>query len=361
MKKQKKKRSKGYKALVVLLSVLTVVFVLLAGTAGTLWYLKSSGRRKLMEAPMTETTSGDIQREGQYIRYQGKEYKYKDSMINILVSGIDKRGGIDEKVQGIEGLADSIVLASIDTENNELYLTAIPRDTMTEIRQTDTDGNFVKTTQDKLSLQYGYGADATESNELMVKAVSNILGSLPIQRYCSLSMDAVPVINDAIGGVDVTPDQDVVSNGIVWFYGGQPYHLWGEDALKYVQRRDVNEYGSAMVRLNRQKQYLMAFYNQALSQIKGDLTLPVTLFNAVSPYLSTNISLDEVTYLATELMDINFNPEHFTQIPGEAIVDENYKDGRTVFNVDYDGLQDWLIQTFYTEVPAEDSQQSTSN
>lgn len=359
--KKVKRRSKGHKFLVILLSVLTVIFILLAGAAGTLWYLHSSGKRKLMQAPVTETTSGDIQRDGQYIRYKGKEYKYKDSMINILVSGIDKHGSIDEKVQGIEGLADSIVLASIDTENNELYLTAIPRDTMTEIRQTDTDGNFVKTTQDKLSLQYGYGADATESNELMVKAVSNILGSLPIQRYCSLSMDAVPIINDAVGGVDVVPTEDVIGNGLIWFYGGQPYHLWGQDALKYVQTRDSNTQGSAMVRLDRQKQYLMALYTQTLSQIKGDLTLPITLFNALSPYLSTNISLDEVTYLATELMDINFNPEHFTQIPGEAVFDENYKDGRTVFNVDYDGLQDWLIQTFYTEVPAEDSQQSTSN
>ena len=352
----RKKRKKRNRFLVFLLSFLTVVFVILAGVAGTAWYLQNQEKKKLTQ--VTETT-GDVKREGQYIRYQGKEYKYKDSMINILVSGIDKNGSIDETVQGIQGLADTIVLVSIDTENNQLYLTAIPRDTMTEIRQTDTNGDFVQTTQDKLSLQYGYGADAAESNELMVKAVSNILGSLPISRYCSLSMDAVPIINDTLGGVDVVPNEDVIANGIVWFYAGQPYHLTGQDALKYVQKRDTYERGSAMNRLDRQKQYLLALYNQAVNQVKSDLTLPISLYNAVSPYVSTNLSLDEITYLATELVNISFNPENFTEIPGEAVFDETYKDGRTVFNVDYNGLQDWIVRTFYTEVPADSSEQTS--
>ncbi|MEY8309687.1 LCP family protein [Erysipelotrichaceae bacterium 51-3] len=354
MEKKKKNRF-----LVYLLGFLTFIFLSLAGTASTFWYLSQQGRKKLVETTQPEM-SGDIQREGQYIRYQGKEYKYKDSMINILVSGIDKNGTIDETVQGIQGLADTIVLVSIDTENNQLYLTAVPRDTMTEIRQTDTNGDFVQTTQDKLSLQYGYGANAAESNELMVKAVSNILGSLPIGRYCSLSMDAVPIINDTLGGVDVVPTEDVIANGIIWFYAGRPYHLTGEDALKYVQRRDIFEQGSAMHRLDRQKQYLLALYNQGISQIKNDLTLPLSLYNAISPYLSTNLSLDEITYLASELANVNFNPENFTEIPGEAVFDENYKDGRTVFNVDYDSLQNWLIQTFYEEAPSDTSQQSIS-
>lgn len=134
----------------------------------------------------------------------------------------------------------------------------------------------------------------------------------------------------------------------------------GQDALKYVQKRDTYEQGSAMNRLDRQKQYLLALYNQAISQIKSDLTLPISLYNAVSPYVSTNLSLDEITYLATELVNINFNPENFTEIPGEAVFDETYKDGRTVFNVDYNGLQDWIVQTFYTEVPAESSEQASS-
>ncbi|EOS61064.1 hypothetical protein C815_00792 [Firmicutes bacterium M10-2] len=79
----------------------------------------------------------------------------------------------------------------------------------------------------------------------------------------------------------------------------------------------------------------------------------LSLYNALQPYMHTNISLEDVTYLGTEMLHMNFDPSQLIQIPGEAFFDENYKGGRTVFNVDEDSLQQWIMQTYYEEVPSE--------
>lgn len=335
----------------ILIGILSVLILLNLAIVGGVWYLRSKGSENIR-------SENQANREGYYVTYQGKEYKYNDDMINILLLGIDKKGNIEDEVQGIQGLADTIILISVDTNNNNLYMTAIPRDTITEIRQTDVEGNFVQTTKDKLTLQYGYGKDAQESNELMVKTVSNLMRNLPIQRYCAINLDAIPILNDTIGGVDVTALETVQSsNGTVYFTEGENVHLEGDTARQYIQIRDVNQVGSAMGRLNRQKQYINAFYSQGVAAVKKDLGLPLSLYNALQPYMYTNINLEDVTYLGTEMLHMNFDPSQLTQIPGEAVFDENYKDGRTVFNVDEDGLQQWIMQTYYKEVPSEQEDQ----
>ena len=192
----------------------------------------------------------------------------------------------------------------------------------------------------------------------MVTTVSNLMRNLPIQRYCTINMDAIPILNDTIGGVDVTALETVqTSAGTVYFTEGENVHLTGDEARKYIQVRDVSQIGSAMGRLNRQKQYINAFYSQAIQAVKQDLGLPLGLYNALQPYMVTNLTLEDVTYLGTEMLNMNFNPDQLTQIPGEAVYDENYKGGRTVFNVDEDALQKWIMDTYYIEAGTDQEQQ----
>ena len=61
-------------------------------------------------------------------------------MINFLCLGIDKDTPIEARreasnlANGSAGLADAIVLISINVESGELRLLAIPRDTVTTIK-----------------------------------------------------------------------------------------------------------------------------------------------------------------------------------------------------------------------------------
>ena len=242
------------------------------------------------------------------------------------------------------------MLVSLDTTNDNLFMWAIPRDTMAQLRRTDEAGNFAEPFEDKITLQYGYGNGAQESCELMEVAVSNLLFKLPIQRYVSINMDAVPIVNDAVGGVSLTALETVANSTGIYFNEGDQVHLMGQDALNYIQIRDINQIGSAMGRLNRQKQYVDAFYHQALQAVKQNIGLPVTLYNELKPYMYTNLTLEDVTYLGTEFLQTHFSMENLKQIPGEAVYDENYHGGRTVFRVNYDELQKEIIDTYYTEV-----------
>lgn len=346
-----------------LLWILGVVLVVCVGLAGTFYYLKASGNSSLRLGMSDDEmqTSETTRREGYIVQYDGKEYQYNEDMINILFVGVDKQGDIETEEQGTQGLADMIVLCSLNTKDDTMFLTAIPRDTLTEIRQTDKLGNFASTTTDKLSLQYGYGKDAKQSNELMVKTISNLLDNLKISKYVSVSESAIPVLNDAVGGVDLVTLETVQrDSGPVYFEANTPVHLQGEDALNYISVRNIDENGSAMGRLERQKQYIQAFWQKAKEAMKSDLTLPMTLYNEISPYMSTNLTLSDITYLATEFGNMQFDANQVSQIPGQAVFDQNYKDGRTVFNVDQPALEKWVIDTFYTELPAEDDSASSA-
>ena len=75
-------------------------------------------------------------------------------------------------------------------------------------------------------------------------------------------------------------------------------HLMGEAAFWYVKARDVNVFGSADMRLARQKQYLNAYVQAARSAVKKDITVALDLYQAVVPQMVTDISADEVAYLA---------------------------------------------------------------
>ena len=56
-------------------------------------------------------------------------------MINILCLGIDKDIPIEEKREtGSEGLADVVILASIDTKEDTLKFLAVPRETMVPVK-----------------------------------------------------------------------------------------------------------------------------------------------------------------------------------------------------------------------------------
>ena len=92
-----------------------------------------------------------------------------------------------------------------------------------------------------------------KSCEYQVKAVSNMFYQLPIHGYAAINMSAIPIINDQVGGVDVTVLEDLTK----WdpkLKEGAKVHLEGQSAYHYVKCRDVNVFGSNDKRLERQRQ-----------------------------------------------------------------------------------------------------------
>ncbi len=366
MEEQKIDKKKKSRLKIAAAIVLGTILLIVAGAGLGFLYLRFQGERSLksqvqiMDANMEnrENTSEDSiseeEQEGFYITYDGKQYQYNSDVINILCLGIDKDIPIEEKREtGSEGLADVVILASIDTKEDTLKFLAVPRETMVPVKLIDTKGNFVRTENEQITLQYAYGQTAEKSCELMIDTVSNLLFQLPIQRYCAINFQALPALNDAIGGVDLVSIETVHWwNGS--FYEGQQMHLEGQAALDYVRQRDETIPKSSMGRLERQKQYITCYLEQAKEAVGKDLTLPVKMFQSLTENMCTDVTVADITYLVPELLNMEINLENISMVPGETITGGEHEE----YHVDADALKQLVIQMFYKEVPAEQTNDS---
>lgn len=328
--------------------------VFLAVGISTFFILKTTGKSSLKNRAATpapvftaeELSGAETVEEGILYR-NGKKYRYNENIITILCMGIDTTS--DAFLEGGEirkgGQSDANFLLALDGANQKIRVIAIPRDTMTEIDFYDVYGKYYDSGEGHLALQYAYGGGGPKSCELMKKAVSNLMYQLPIHAYVSVNMKAIALLNDQVGGVTVTiADEYAASLDPAWNLG-EAVTLTGQQAVDYVRQRDTNVDFSAQARLQRQKQYLLAFMGQALNAIRGDLTLPVGLYQSAADYMVTDLGVNEVVYLATEAVNYSFDENSFYVLEGESVKGSLYEE----FYVDEAALQELILEIFYLE------------
>ena len=312
----------------------------------------------------------DTDRSG-YLTYNGKEYRYKEDMVNVLCLGIDirqanldewaqedaeesdgtntvkggKQGAVEGKMHRRSGQADAIFILALDTKEHTLDVIAVPRDIMVPVKKYSVNGVYEGTEKLQITLQHAYGDGKEQSCELMEEAVSNLFYQLPINAYCSINMLALPKINDAVGGVTVHVNEDLTLLNPE-FTEGSDVLLQGDAAMDFVGGRDITMAQSSLARIGRQKEYLTAFIPAAKSAVKSDLSLPVELYQTLSEYMVTDISADEVTYLASEALQCDFSEENLHIVNVEVKQGEKYEEYYTKDNE----LYQMIIDIFYEEV-----------
>lgn len=332
----------------VLLSILMVAVFIGIGGSATFFVLRAKGGKSLKVEVKQEKADESGSDKGFFIVHKGKEYRYREDIINILCIGVDKEISMEEKEAeaGRLGLADVIVLVSIDTDKKALKMFAISRDTMTDVQMAHRDGALAEKKEMQLTYQYAYGVDTAQSGKLMMDTVSELMYRLPVHKYCAINFQALPVLNDAVGGVDITLAEDMT-----WwrdgYIAGTSLHLDGQTALEYLRERTGEDGGSNQGRMRRQKEYVMAYLAKAKSVLASDLSIPVTVYQQLQEHMSTNVTLDEVTYLVSELLNISVNADELQSLPGESRAGEKHEE----FYVDREALKELIIQNFYEEVP----------
>ena len=158
-------------------------------------------------------------------------------------------------------------------------------------------------------------------------------------------MSAIPTINDMVGGVDVTVLEDLTKFDKKLVEGEQ-VHLEGQTAFHYVKSRDIKLYGSSDRRLERQRQYLNGFIRAAREASSENTNAAVQIFTEISDAMVTNISADEVSYLAPDMIKYSFDPTDFMMINGKTTRGEDLEE----FYVDEDDLYRTIIEVFYEKV-----------
>lgn len=281
-----------------------------------------------------------------WVKYEGEVYTYNEEILTFLIMGIDKQSDVEEVAEGTDGgQADALFLVVLNPKDKSIKVVGVNRNTMTDIEIYDDHGEYVSTVKSQLAIQHGFGNGMEESCEYQKRAVANLFYQLPIHGYAAVNMSAIATINDAVGGVDVMVPADM-SGFTEDFVEGSEVHLTGENAFWYVKYRDTDVFGSADMRLERQKLYLNNFIEAARQAVNKDISVVVDLYQAVRKQMVTDISLDEAVYLAPVLTDYEFTGDNFYMLQGETVMGEQYEE----FYPDEDAMFQMILDIFYEKV-----------
>lgn len=274
------------------------------------------------------------------LEYQGANYKLRDDVDTILLMGVDKfEEEIDTSSFVNDQCADFLVLLVIDHATKSCSTIQINRDTMTTVNVLGINGNKVDTTFQQVALSHTYGSGSNDSCRNTARAVANIFGGMKVDYYVSLTMDAVPVINDLVGGITLTVLDDLTSVNPE-FTEGATVTLRGEEALRYVRARKGVGDQTNISRMQRQNQYMNLLYDKII-ELMGEDENDVHITGDLVPYLTSNCSVNELEGLLESLK--TYDNAGTYQIEGE-----NVRGGQFVeFYPDADKLKGMVVSLFY--------------
>ncbi len=346
-----KKKLKWWKVLLIILGVIAslvvasaIVIAVMIGKGKAGLYERSKGKTANIQSDNSVDESDGIKMKDNWITHKGKIYEYNDEILTFYVMGIDKKS-VDDDSAITMGQSDANFLITLNPKTKEMNVIAINRDTMIDLVVYDYGGSYVETRRGQLALQHAYGRNDVESAEHQMNAISQLFYGIPINGYVSLKLESIPVINDSVGGVTVTCNEDLTEKNSQ-LYEGATVNLVGNMAYDFVQER-TKTYEGARRRLERQKIYIKSFVETAKTKIKGgNLTLIYDLYNALSSYMCTNLTVDQAAYLASIAKDYKFDINNIRSLEGETVQGERYEE----FNVDDEYLQDLIVEIFYSEV-----------
>lgn len=371
-KKQNKKIRPAKRAARVIVIFFATVFSVLLLLGMILFFLYKSGKSSLYgkaanSAPVVDGEQDflaaqgiekfdTVQWQSDWIAVDGRVYEYNTDTINILILGIDRMGGLDDSTDYENwdaGQADAIFIVSLHPAERTMKVVAIPRNSMVQLNIYGTDGEIQEQIYNQICLQYGYAGGGENGLTEMMRAVSELLYQLPIHGAAAIGYDAIVTINDAVGGVEIEVLEDIIYDPEM--VKGNIVCLTGEQAFLYLHHRDVTRAGSPTERLQRQKQYLLAFVDTAKAKMKENPLIVSDVYRALAGYMNTDITLDQAVYMATEILNYRFAVEEIYTLEGEdKIVHYINEEGQEDFFDDYylseDSIKKVMAEAFYTEV-----------
>ncbi len=304
--------------------------------------------REPAQAVMAVPVTKDDRKDG-WVRYEGKSYSYNEDTFTFLFMGIDKEKSENSGEYADGGQADALFLLVLNPHEKAMTLIPINRSTMTAVDVYDEQGVHKDTVTAQICVQHGFGDGGKESCEYQTEAVRNLFYGIPIHGYLAVDMDAISEVTDLIEGIDLEILENVRNeNQEVILTKGQQAHLDGEEAYWYVRDRASDVELSAEGRMERQRQFVTEFIDKVKRMTKKDVTVPVKIYNSIADKAVTDITVDEVAYLAATAGGYHFDTGQVVTIPGKSISGEASETGEfDEFYVDENGLYELILDVFY--------------
>ena len=273
----------------------------------------------------------------------GKEYRYNKNISTLLMIGVDDMELEESIGYQNDALADFLVLAIFNNENETCTLLQINRNTIADVPVLGALGDYIGITTEPICYAHTYGKGKEDSCENTVMAVSRMLYNVPIDNYIALTMASIAKINDVVGGVTVKIEDDFtgVDDTLV---KGQTVTLRGEHAMNFVRSRMTmkDDAGNA-ARMRRQATYMTALVSKLREKLSEDDAFVLELYDAVADYLVTDYDINGLNGLAMSMEDYALGD--IVTPEGENVVKEHEE-----FYLDDEALQEMIADLFYIPV-----------
>lgn len=225
----------------------------------------------------------------------GNCYVPNENLEVVLLIGVDKyEAQTHGESYNNSQQADFLMLLMMDKQSETYTALHLNRDTITDIPVLGVRGERAGTTTGQLALAHTYGSGGLDSCRNTVEAVSNLLYGVKIDHYIAFTMDAVAKLNDLVGGVTVTVQDDMTSVSPD-LYKGATVTLKGDMALSYVRARSSLKDSSNIRRMERQRQYLKELRNVLSANIKNDDAFLLKALNKVSAYMTSDCTANQLS------------------------------------------------------------------
>lgn len=269
------------------------------------------------------------------VEYNGTEYVLDGNVETFLVLGLDKFDGnsVNDSYNN-DQCADFLMLFVFNNASKKFSTIHINRDTMVEVNILDVAGRKYDTVTQQITLAHTYGNGKDVSCRNTADAVSGLLLGMKIDHYISFTLDSVGVLNDLVGGVEVTVLDDFsgVDDTLV---KGETVKLLGDHALSYIRTRYGLEDSTNISRMKRQQQYIKALYSELSRCIEADENFIVDTSIKMSDYIVSDRSVTRLQEIAKKMSDYEFveiNDIEGTSRLGVEFM-EFYPDGESVKKV----------------------------
>lgn len=336
---------KGAKRKFILPAVIVVVVVAVLAVGGYL--LERTARKPGPEKPDRGKTVEEIlglgEDEEAPVNFDGKWYIRRPDVESYLLIGVDREGEAqDSGSYNGGGQADVLLLLVVDNGASSFRVLQLNRDTMADVEVLGVRGDVTGTEYQQLALAHHYGNGLEKSCENTVRAVSRLLYGMKIDGYAAIQFEAFPILNDRVGGVTVTVEDDfsAVDPTLVQ---GETVTLKGEQALHFIRIRHQVGDGSNLERMGRHRAYLSGFDAAFTAAMEQNQELPLKLYAAVSDYLVTDMGSGTVAELARRCQ--GYENGGVITVDGEAKLGERYME----FYPDEDSLRRAVLELFYQE------------
>ena len=299
-----------------------------------------SGLRIVESTVFTSPQSTEAAVPRKTIYRDGVAYFPRQDIRVMMVLGIDQSGPAENSnYHRNEGAADSVLLLIFDETNEECSILSLNRDTMVNMDTIGVMHNYSGQVYGQLALAHTYGSGLEDSCENMKKTLMGYIHGLTIDYYVSMRMDAIPILNDAVGGVtvNVVDDFSAVDPSITL---GE-VTLRGDQVMNFIRNRKNVGDQKNITRMERQKEYVGSFLRSLRSREQEDTEFLLKVYEEVSPYLVTDCSATVMSSMLDRYLE--YPIRQIVTPEGTNVVNKGYYE----FYPDEEKLDQLIVSLFY--------------